>query len=216
MKRYKTGLDAEKIREKQGLGERPIVLFLGQIRPRKGPQILVQAIPDILQKVNDVLVLFVGPDYQMVQSLQSLACSLNVEQHVRFLGPQPDELIPLYFSACDVFVFPTCTAIECLGLSMVQAMACGKPVVGSDINGIPEVIVDGKTGFLVKPNDPHDLGKKSALLLKNRPLRQRMGRAGKERVRKLFSQDILIPELEGLYRSLTIKGERDRKLSAEL
>ncbi|MGB2867794.1 MAG: glycosyltransferase family 4 protein [Bacteroidota bacterium] len=204
-KSYKLGLDREKVRETHGFGNRPLVLFLGQIRPRKGPHILVQAIPHVLRKVKDALVLFVGPDYQMVQSLKDLARSMNVDQNVQFLGPQPEELVPLFFSACDVFAFPSCTPIECLGLSMVQAMACGKPVVGSNIDGIPEVIVDGKTGFLVKPNDPIDLGEKTALLLKNRALGQRMGRAGNERVKKFFSREMLVRELEGLYGALAQK-----------
>ncbi len=198
--KYKPSNDGLKAREHFKIGTRPTILFVGHIRPRKGPQILLESIPNIVKEIPDVLVIFVGPDYGILDQLKKRGEFLNITSNILFTPPLPDSTVISLYAACDIFAFPSCTAIECFGLSMVQAMACAKPVVGSNIDGIPEVIVDGETGFLVPPGNEVELGKRLIQLLKNNHLREQMGRAGRLRTEELFNQDKRVGELEKLYR----------------
>jgi glycosyltransferase involved in cell wall biosynthesis len=178
------------------------VLFRSQIRSRKGPHVLLEAAPAILRRVPNAVFLIVGPDFGIAGDLLARAEGLGISSKFHLLGPKLDELLPSFFAACDVFVFPSCTPIECLGLSTIQAMACRKPVVGSNINGVPEVIVDGSTGFLVEPNNPDELAEKVTLLLEDEVLRNRMGAAGRQRAVEHFDRELLAQQLLDLYREL--------------
>jgi glycosyltransferase involved in cell wall biosynthesis len=197
--KYAPGNDGARARNHFQIGDRPIVLFLGHIRPRKGPQILLESIPALVKAVPNVLVVFVGPDFGILQQLKKRAAALGIEQNVLFTPPLPDDLVVSLYAACDAFSFPTCTAIECFGLSMVQAMACAKPVVGSRIDGIPEVIVDGETGYLVQPGNEEELSERLIQLMQDEHLRKRMGVAGRKRVEERFDQSKQVCELENLY-----------------
>jgi glycosyltransferase involved in cell wall biosynthesis len=198
--KFKPSNDSSQSRKFFKIGIRPTILFVGHIRPRKGPQILLESIPSIVKEIPDVLVIFVGPDYGILDQLKKRAESLNITSNVLFTPPLPDSTVVSLYAACDIFAFPSCTAIECFGLSMVQAMASAKPVVGSNIDGIPEVIVDGETGFLVPPGNEVELGKRLVQLLKDKQLREQMGKAGRLRTETLFNQDRRVGELEMLYR----------------
>jgi glycosyltransferase involved in cell wall biosynthesis len=196
---FRPGLETSGVRAQYALEEKRLVLFVGQVRQRKGPQVLLEAVPSILEQFPDVLVCFAGPDHGMLATLQQRSRELNVESGVQFLGPVAEDVLPNLYNACDVFVFPSCTPIECLGLSTVQAMACGKPAVGSRINGVPEVIQENVTGFLVEPNDPAALAEKINILLGQDALRERMGSEGIRRARMVFEQRVLAEELHQLY-----------------
>jgi len=200
--RFHPDVDARPIRSEHRLDGKRVVLFLGQVRSRKGPQVLLEAAPAILRRVPNTVFLIVGPDFGIAEILLARAKELGISSKFLLLGPKPDEMLPGFFAACDVFVFPSCTPIECLGLSMVQAMACGKPVVGSNINGIPEVIVDGSTGFLVGVNNSGELAEKVSLLLEDSVLHTRMGKLGRQRAIERFDRDRLARQLVNLYKEL--------------
>jgi glycosyltransferase involved in cell wall biosynthesis len=205
-KHFHPSVDGRKIRNEFALGDDPVVLFVGQVRLRKGPQVLLEAAPAILREHSRARIFIVGPDYGIVDQLKRRAHELGVEKNVIFAGGKSHAELPAFYAACNVFVFPTCTPIECLGLSMIQAMACGKPVVGSRINGIPEVIVDGETGFLVDPGNPVPLAEKVAYLLSNEEKSRAMGAAGRRRAEEKFDQDRLVRELEEIYHEVITKA----------
>ncbi len=199
---YVPGLDGRKIRDHYGLAGKPLILFQGHMRLRKGPQVLLDAAPEILKAFPDAVFLLVGPDFGLGARLAQRADELGVRDNFRILGEKPESELPFFFAACDIFVFPSCTPIECLGLTTVKAMACGKPAVGSNINGVPEVIIDQSTGFLVEPNNPAALAEKVILLLKDESLRRRMGAAGRERALLQFDREKLARELVDIYHHL--------------
>lgn len=192
-------LSSHQIRDQLHLGDYPIVLFVGHLRARKGPQVLLEAIPSILEEKSDCRFLFLGPDKGILPELKKRAAQLRIEKNVLFVGPVLDKELPLFFAACDIFVFPTVTPIECLGLTMIQAMACGKPVVGSNINGIPEVVIDGETGFLVEPGNPQSISDSVVKLLMDSNLRTSMGERSYKRVSTFFSQERLGEDLRQIY-----------------
>ncbi|MBM4162396.1 MAG: glycosyltransferase family 4 protein [Ignavibacteria bacterium] len=202
VQRFRPDVDTSAIRLQYSLDGKRVVLFLGQVRSRKGPQVLLDAAPLILRRIPNAVFLVVGPDCGIAADLLARAYELNLGSKFLMLGPKPDEMLPAFFAASDVFVFPSCTAIECLGLTSIQAMACGKPVVGSNINGVPEVVIDGTTGFLVEPCNPEALAEKVSLLLEDDDLRRRMGAAGRQRAVEHFDRDRLAHELLDLYNDL--------------
>ena len=126
--------------------------------------------------------------------------SLAVADAVEFVGAVSDEDLPAYYAAADVFVFPTMTTIECLGLTFVQAMFVGTPVIATRIAGAPEVIRDGDDGFLVEPGDAHALARGVEQVLALPPeARKEIGRRGRERALELFDQEDVLNDLFRAY-----------------
>jgi len=153
-----------------------IVLFLGHLHPRKGPQVLAHAIP-LIRSTRPVRFVFAGPDRGSGGEVRKVLETAGVASGVTMLGVVPKaQLAPLYRRA-DIFVFPTSWETEGFGLVAAEAMASGTPVVASRIGAIPEVVVDGESGLLVTPNDPEELAIALERLLEDDGLRGKMGRA---------------------------------------
>src|SRR6185503_19439683 len=116
-------------------------------------------------------------------SLEKQIAELHLEKHVILGGFRPDVLSLL--KGFDIFLMPSVT--EGLGTSLLDAMACSKPIVASRVGGIPEVVVDGKTGFLVPPKDPEQLAAAIVRMMKDRAAATAMGNAGYTRVTERFT-----------------------------
>jgi len=189
------------------LGKGPILLFVGHVRARKGPQVLAQALPAIRKQFSTAKAVFVGPDYGYADEVKSLAKRLGVEDAVEVVGAVSDDELPSYYAAADVFVFPTTTTIECLGLSFVQAMFAGVPVVATRIAGAPEVIRDGIDGLLVEPGDARALAAAiNELLSLSAEGRRALGRRGRERASELFEKQAVLDDLLRSYDGLLSRG----------
>jgi glycosyltransferase involved in cell wall biosynthesis len=166
------------------------LLFCGRLAGRKkqnqkGLDILLKAMPHIL-KEHDVVLNIIG-DGPLLEYYKRLSKELAIDKHVRFLGFIEYSKMPEYYSASDLFVFPS--RRESFGLVLAEAMASGLPVVSTNVTAIPEVIKDGETGILVPPNDPEKFAKAVNSLL-NDPQRMReMGIKGRERVKEYFTWD---------------------------
>jgi glycosyltransferase involved in cell wall biosynthesis len=201
MEPFNPGVDGSAVRGRHP-GD-PILLFVGQLRARKGTHLLVQALPTILESYPTARAVFVGPDYGQQEALRELTKRLGVERAVDLVGTVADEQLPTYYAAADVFVFPTMTTIECLGLSFVQAMFTGVPVVASRIAGAPEVIRDGIDGRLVEPGDASALARGVTELL-DLPEEERraLGQRGRKRAGELFEKEAVLNDLLGAYENL--------------
>lgn len=161
-----------------GDGDGPRILFLGQVRERKGPDTLVESMAHVHAVVPAARCAIVGPDHGIAGRLRERIDALGLAGVVRVTGPIPGPVVRIY-NACDVFVFPSRTNIECLGLSAIQAMACGRAVVATRIGGVPEVVHDGETGLLVPPGDPVALAAVLTALCADPALRHRLGTAAR-------------------------------------
>lgn len=180
-------------------GER-VLIHVSNFRAVKRVQDAIHAFKLVLDSGIKAKFLFVGdgPDRS---ECQALARELGVAQHVRFLGKQ-SELAAL-LAASDIFMIPS--GNESFGLSALEAMACGVPVISSDVGGLPEVNVHGETGYVVPMGDIEMLAQRIRELLENEPLRQQMGEASLVRATTLFSIENLIPRYEDLYESVLSK-----------
>jgi glycosyltransferase involved in cell wall biosynthesis len=203
MEPFHPGVDGAPVRARHAPGGEPLLLFVGHVRPRKGPQTLVSALARVRAAGVPARLLVVGPDHGHTDELRALARSLRVQEHVVFTGAVPDDDLPAYYAACDLFLFPTCTTIECLGLSFVQAMFSGRPVIATRIAGAPEVIRDGVDGVLVEPGDADGFARCILELLRGpAERREALGRAGLARVRSMYGEEKVVGELLGTYERL--------------
>ena len=184
----------------------PVVGIVSSLTPHKGHKFLLQAAPLILETFPTTIFLFVG-DGILMDELYKQAKDLNISTNVIFSGTRNN--IPEILNAMDIFVLPSTTR-EGLGISILEAMATEKPVVATNIGGIPEVVVNGKTGILVPPQNPEALASAIIDLLKNPEKVQEMGKMGKLRVEEKFTTKKMISEIDSLYRDLLNEKRESR------
>ncbi|MDQ3867040.1 MAG: glycosyltransferase family 4 protein [Actinomycetota bacterium] len=170
------------------------VLFVGRLTPHKGVDRLIEALPD---EADLRVVGSAGHDPELPErEYPNLLRRLAEGRRVRFLGGVSETQLPTLYRQAQVFALPsvqeTCygrviAVSELLGLAAIEAMASGTPVVASRIGGLPEVVEDGVTGFLVEPGNVDELRARLAQLIADRPLAARLGRLGRERVLETFT-----------------------------
>lgn len=175
----------------------PNIAFCGKLRAYKGLGYLLEA----MVKVVNADLLLVG-DGPMRKSLEARALALGVAARVHFLGERSEEDKFAVLAASEVFCFPSHRRSEAFGLSQIEAMACGVPVVGCELGtGTTFVNRDGETGLVVPPADPDALAAALNSLLHGDPARRRMlGQAAAQRARKLFSAERMCADLKAVYR----------------
>jgi glycosyltransferase involved in cell wall biosynthesis len=178
-------------------GKSPILGVVGSLYPVKGHRFLIAAMPEILRRWPDVVLLVIGRG-KLEASLEAQAEELGVGAHVRFLGLRQD--VPRLLSALDVFVLPSLS--EGLSLALLEAMAAGKPVVATEVGGNPEVVIPGETGYLAKPEDTTDLTAKLTVLLESPLVMQQCARYGAQRALQFFSIEQMTAQYRVLYRKL--------------
>ncbi len=156
---------------------KPIVLFVGRLEPRKGLKYLLQAFPRVIKEIPDATLLVVGKGYLDVYYKRFVAEKLK--DRVVFVGYVSGQELPSYYASCDIYCSPA-IGLESFGIVLLEAMACSRPVVCSDIDGYRKVMTDGAEGFFFKAKDPDSLSQRLITLLKGRELRVRMGEAGRK------------------------------------
>ncbi|MBO8181084.1 MAG: glycosyltransferase family 4 protein [Archaeoglobus sp.] len=137
--------------------DKKIVFGIGRLVERKGYQYLVEAVPYIVEKRKDV-VFFIGGKGPLKNYLERQIRELGVEEHVILLGFVPDDTIPVWLKAADIFVMPSTR--ETFPIVMLEALASGTPFIGSAIGAVPEIITSEEFGLLCEPANPKDLAEK--------------------------------------------------------
>jgi rhamnosyl/mannosyltransferase len=183
-----------------------VFLNIGRLVGYKGQRFAIEALPSVPGAI--LWLVGTGP---LEQELRSLAAGLGVGERVRFWGDVANADLPALLHACDVFLFPSITPNEAFGLVLVEAMACGKPLVACHLrSGVPYVCRSGDNGVLVSPMDPVELGRAMAELGASPELRSRLGLRGSERAKAEFSKQAMIQRHWKLFEEL-----RGRKSSGE-
>ena len=186
----------------------PIVGNVAALVPHKGQRHLIEAARLVLPQVPDARFVIAG-EGELRPALERQIKEHHLEKHVLLAGFRPDVLS--LHKAFDIFVMSSVT--EGLGTSLLDAMAAGKPVVATRAGGIPEVVVDGETGFLVPPRDHAAMATAIVKLLKDDGLRRRMGEAGRTRACTMFSAERMVKETLRVYeRVKKEEGKRDKGL----
>jgi glycosyltransferase involved in cell wall biosynthesis len=208
------GADPERFAPEPG-ARRSGVLFVGRVTPHKGVDHLIEALPDTAElRVAGSE----GHDPEPPErDYPALLRRLAAGKRVRLLGPVPDADLPALYRSATVLALPSLDVTvygrriavsELLGLVAIEAMASGTPVVASRIGGLPEVVEDGVTGFLVEPGDTEGLRDRLAEVLGDRALAERLGRGGRERVLERFTWAACAERCLEAYRELVATGAR--------
>ncbi|MBO8142766.1 MAG: glycosyltransferase family 4 protein [Firmicutes bacterium] len=193
-------------RDQLGLGDRPVVLYVGRLVDKKGAHILLQAMPAILARRPDAVLVVVGSKRygrnetdKYVRSLLAYAWEHLPPGSVRFAGFVPPQRVHAYFQTADVFVCPSQWE-EPLSRTVYEAMAAGVPIVTSSRGGLPEVVRTGENGIVVDDfADPAAYAAAVADLLTDPHRARRMGQRGRELARQLFAWDRVARDLLALY-----------------
>jgi glycosyltransferase involved in cell wall biosynthesis len=175
----------------------PLVGNVAALVPHKGQRHLVDAVTHVLPEYPDTRFIIAG-EGELRGSLEQQIHHHHLEKHVILAGFRADILSE--HKAFDIFVMSSVT--EGLGTSLLDAMACGKPVVATNVGGIPEVVVDGETGLLVPPRDPTAMATALVRLLADRGLREQMGAAGLTRVRARFRAETMVQNTLKVYQQV--------------
>ncbi|QOV38889.1 glycosyltransferase family 4 protein [Streptomyces ferrugineus] len=192
----------EEVRARLGLSERPVIVCVSRLVPRKGQDTLILAMPRILAKEPDAVLLIVGGGpYE--RELRKLAAETRVGDSVRFTGAVPWSQLPAHYGAGDVFAMPCRTRrggldVEGLGIVYLEASATGLPVVAGDSGGAPDAVLDGETGWVVRGGSAEDTAERVLTLLGDPELRRRMGERGRQWVEERWRWDLLAEKLKAL------------------
>ncbi|MFH1055283.1 MAG: glycosyltransferase [Candidatus Altiarchaeota archaeon] len=198
LKRYNPSVDNSKVREKMGLSGRKVVLFVGRLVEYKGLDYLVEA----AGMLSDAVFVIVG-DGPLRGRLERKVLASGVK-NVLLAGHVGDGELSGYYGACDVFVLPSVTRQEAFGLVLVEAMACGKPVVSTNFSGMPYVVDGG--GLLVEPRDAVALAEALGKILADSALASDLAEKGVKRVRDFFARDVVCSKISEIYKSSVRKG----------
>jgi glycosyltransferase involved in cell wall biosynthesis len=183
------------LREEFGIPERAqIVGVVARLEPEKGHPTLLHAWPLVLREVPDAYLLVIGEGSQR-DALERQAGDLGINDHVIFTGRRDD--VPAVTAALDVAVLPSYR--EAHGLTILEALALSRPVVASNVGGIPEVIEDGVTGLLVPPHASQALADAIVRFLSDHPYADTIAKAGHDMVHDRFCIELMIKAIETIY-----------------
>lgn len=191
-----------------GLEDYRILLFVGRKCYEKGPHVLINALPKILLQNQNVLAVFVGPDYffgvnisEYTQALISLAEKRNVKDNVVFKGHVSNDVKLLYYNAAEVFVCPSIWQ-DPSPTVVKEALSFGKPVVATNVGGTSEIITHGYNGLIVAPNNAEALADAVNLLLNDREYAEKLGSNGRKVVEKKFNFETVTEDCLKIYHQL--------------
>jgi glycosyltransferase involved in cell wall biosynthesis len=174
------------VRAEFGIAEDdPVVGIVARLRPEKDHVTLLRAARTVVDELPRARFLLIG-DGESRPQLEALCTELRISPNVHFAGSRHD--VPRLLPAIDVFVLSSVT-VECFPIALLEAMACARPAVCTRVGGIPEMINDGETGYLVPPQDPQQLAARLLRLMQDPQTARRMGRAARARVEAEFTLD---------------------------
>ena len=196
-------LKLKKIIATHRLQNRKVLLTVGRLVKRKGHDMVLRALPQIIKQVPNVVYLIIGdgPDRQ---ELVKLTNQLRLGDRVKFLGQVASWDLPAYYQACHVFIMPSRQIntwdVEGFGIVYLEANLFGKPVIGGKSGGIAEAVVDGQTGLLVSPTDQDQIAKAAVRLLTDTAYAERLGLQGLERTTSQFDWEGQTAKIKELLR----------------
>ncbi len=203
---FRPDAGGEEVRERLGLADRPVVVCVSRLVPRKGQDVLIRALPELRRRVPGTALLVVGGGPDMPR-LQRLAAEGGVAEHVRFTGSVPWSELPAHYAAGTVFAMPCRSRyadleVEGLGIVYLEAAATGLPVVAGRSGGAPDAVRDGVTGHVVDGRDLAATTDAIAALLADPPAARAMGEAGRRWVTEEWRWQLLADRLRDLLTGL--------------
>jgi len=176
--------DAQVLRESLGLADKKVIVSVGRLVHRKGQDVLIAAMPEIIKSIDDVHLLLIG-EGPYKQELEKRIKNLGLANRVTFLGRVQYTDLPQYICVGDVFAMPSRSRlagleVEGLGIVYLEASACGLPVIGGISGGAPDAVLQGETGFAVDGTSAHEVAQAVVKVLADKELAQKLGARGRQ------------------------------------
>ena len=194
-------LTPEVIKEVKELKQKfnsPIILFVGRLVYYKGLEYLLKAMIKI-----EAHLLIIG-DGPLRKRMEKIVCHLGISHKIGWLGKIDNERLASYYHACDIFILPSAIKAESFGLVQLEAFACRKPVISTNLpTGVPYVNLHGKTGLVVTPRNSEAIAWAISVLLASKELRKYYGKNGRERLEREFTKEIMSKEVLSIYSNLS-------------
>jgi glycosyltransferase involved in cell wall biosynthesis len=187
------------LRARLGLDERPIIGFIGEARAKKGLGRILRVFPRLCEKVPAQL-FFVGGVRQEDETMVDFFRRQHPELPLIVVPPQPNNAMPPYYALCDVVILPSLR--DGLPNTLLEAMACGRPVVASAVGGMLDVVTDGLDGVLLPPRDDHAWIEALRRVLLDLTAREQLGAAARQTILERFTLDHELEGLLAVYRGL--------------
>jgi phosphatidylinositol alpha-1,6-mannosyltransferase len=187
--RFTPGVDGRELRARLAPGADVMLLSVGRLQRRKGHDTAISAVASLKAQYPRLRYVIVGDGEERAR-LEGLVRSLGVDGQVVFAGEVSVDDLPRYYAASDIFLLPNRIEqgdIEGFGIVFLEAAATGRPAIGGNSGGVPEAVADGQTGLLVSGTDVEELAATIRRLAGDAVLRERLGRAGRERVLRSFT-----------------------------
>jgi len=185
---------AAQLRHELGLAEKKVIVSVGRLVHRKGQDTLIEALPEILTKIPEAHLLFIG-DGPYREYLLKRSNELAVAEHITFIGRIRYADLPTYFCVGDIFAMPSRSRlagleVEGLGIVYLEASACGLAVIGGESGGAPDALIEGETGLAVDGTSPSAVAKAAIALLSQPALASHMGIRGREWISTQWRWDL--------------------------
>ena len=197
IEKFNPDVGGDKIRDRYNIRlDEKIVLCPRRLEPKNGVYHFIKAIPHIIKEIGNVKYLIVGDGSEM-NKLKEAVSKLKIANQVIFVGSVVNSEMPKYYAASDIVVLPSLK--EATSIAGLEAMASGKPLVGTNVGGIPQIITEGETGILVPPKNPEALGRAIVYLLTNNEKRIEIGLNARKRVETEFSWEVIAKKTMRIY-----------------
>jgi phosphatidylinositol alpha-1,6-mannosyltransferase len=194
-------LKLEQIKEKYNLNGKKVLLTIGRLVERKGHDMVIKSLPSIIKVVPNLVYLIVGSG-PYKEKLEKLVNQYSLRDYVIFTGAARQDDLAGLFQTADVFIMPARRLsngdVEGFGIVYLEANLFGTPVIGGRSGGVPEAIIDGKTGILVKPESLEEISQAAIKLLTNQPYAERLGMQGMQRVIEEFDWKVQTEKIKEL------------------
>jgi len=184
-----TTAEINTLKAKLDIADKKIILTVGRLTERKGQDMVIMALPEVIQAKLDVVYLLIGRGSEK-ERLKELAKQFDVENRVIFLSNIDDEDLPLYYKTSDLFITTSRIIkeddVEGFGMVYLEANSFGLPVIAAPTGGVAEAVIDNLNGLMCDPLNPQDIAVKIITLLSDKNLAAKLGELGRERVEKNF------------------------------
>ena len=184
--------------------DKKVLLFVGRLVPYKGLKYLIHSMQEVVKEFDDAVLLIVGEGI-LKPELEELVKKLKLTNYIKFLpGIHNKDLTP-YYCLSEIFVLPSIYKSEAFGIVQLEAMACSKPVISTNVrgSGISFVNKDNETGITVEPSNSRELASAIIKLLKNKSLCKKFGNNGRMRVKNIFSKEVMAKNILDIYTSIS-------------
>lgn len=198
--RFKPEINHDSFASANSLEGKKVFLFVGALGYRKGIQVALKALVQVKNKQPAKLIIVGSGEYQ--SELKQLVGELSLEKEVVFISWIDNKKLPEIYNSADVFLYPSIPYQgweEQFGYSIAEASLCGLPVISTNTGSIDEALIDGKTGFMVPPNDVDRLAEKMLELAVNPILAHEMGRQGRQFIKENFSNEVIAKKMFKLF-----------------